>query len=125
MSGGIVSWLLENPEVGWVVVVLYLMWEIRGPKGQIARLVHQLEAIVVVVRALARVHDDIDTKEVDEYLTNNGNEPSDFIERPGTAYSKQSEARPNGGVKFDRFRDDEDEEESAQDQSPEPPENRL
>lgn len=79
-GGGVIAWLLENPEVGWVVVILYLMWEIRGPRGKIAELTHMIKSITTVVRGLARVHDNIDTQQVDEYLVENGMEPSDFIE---------------------------------------------
>jgi len=74
-----IPWLLENPEVGWVAVILYLMWEIRGPKGKIKDLSERIEGIVVVVRALADVHDGIKTEKVDDYLVKNGSEPSDFI----------------------------------------------
>jgi len=82
MVAQIVPWLIENPEIGWVASLLYLMWEIRGPKGKINDLAERIEGVVVVVRALAQVHDDIDTERVDEYLTRNGNEPSDFIRNP-------------------------------------------
>lgn len=80
MLDSIVVWLLENPEVGWVVVILYLMWEIRGPKGAIHDLSKNIVNVVTVVRALARVHNDIETQEVDDYLTENGMEPADFID---------------------------------------------
>lgn len=84
---GLVSWLLNNPEVGWVVVVLYLMWEIRGPKGKINELTKMLRNIVTVVRALARTHDEVDTQKVDEYLTSDGHEPGDFINESGNPMS--------------------------------------
>lgn len=77
-------WLLENPEVGWVAVILYLMWEIRGPRGKIAELTKLLENVTVVVRGLARAQnndEDVDIQSIDEYLAENGQEPSDFIDR--------------------------------------------
>lgn len=75
---GIVPWVLSNPDVGWVVLILYLMWEIRGPKGAIHDLKLKIENTTTIIRALARVHDDIETDDVDEYL-NGGKEPNDFI----------------------------------------------
>lgn len=75
---GAVEWVLDNPDVGWVVLILYLMWEIRGPKGAIHDLKLQIEKSGTIIRALARVHDDIETEQVDEYL-NGTKEPNDFI----------------------------------------------
>jgi len=78
-GGGIFGWLLSNPEVGWVAVILYLMWEIRGPWGKIKELMDLIKSVTTVVRGLARVHDDVDTEAVDDYLVENGMEPGDFI----------------------------------------------
>lgn len=75
-----IEWLLENPQVGWVGVILYLMWEIRGPKGKIKELTDSLHQITVVVRGLARANDDVDTEKVDDLLADNGTEPGDVIE---------------------------------------------
>lgn len=77
--GDIISWMLSNPEVGWVVVIVYLAWEIRGPKGAIHELKKSITSAIVVIRALARIHESIDTEEVDNYLVENGMEPVDFI----------------------------------------------
>jgi len=74
-----VEWVLDNPDVGWIVLILYLMWEIRGPKGAIHDLKVQIEKSGTIIRALARVHDDIETEQVDEYL-NGTKEPNDFID---------------------------------------------
>jgi len=81
MAIDLVTWLLANPEVGWVVVILYLMWEIRGPKGKINDLSERIAGIVVVVRALASVNQNIDTEKVNDYLIENGSQPEDFIEQ--------------------------------------------
>lgn len=75
-----VSWFLSNPEVGWVVIMLYLIWEIRGPKGAVKELKKSIHATGTVVRALARVQEDVDTEKVDGILTENGHEPNDFIQ---------------------------------------------
>jgi len=80
-GGGIIGWFLNNPEIGWVGVILYLMWEIRGPYGKINELMQMIKSVITVVRGLARVHDEVDTDVVDEYLVENGMEPGDFISR--------------------------------------------
>lgn len=72
-------WLIANPEFGWVVVIGYLAFEIRSRYGRISRLDKRLLSAITVVRALARVHDEVDTERVDEYLVENGSEPSDFL----------------------------------------------
>lgn len=90
----IITWILSNPQIGWVGVILYLMWEIRGPRGKINHLYDRIEGIVNVVRALARVHQDIDTQMVDEQLVENGAEPGDFIDQDSRAYSTDSEEEP-------------------------------
>lgn len=75
-----ISWMLSNPEIGWAAVLLYLMWEIRGPRGRVKEIMSALNSLTVVVRALARASNKVDTKEVDTFLTDNGNEPSDFLD---------------------------------------------
>lgn len=77
----VVEWVLDNPDLGWVVVALYLMWEIRGPKGKIASIKHDIRSVTIVVRALARVHQDIETDKVDDFLAEeNDSEPIDFLD---------------------------------------------
>lgn len=73
-------WILENPEIGWVATILYLIWEIRGPKGRIRELNLLIKDVVIVVRAMARTNSSIDEEKVDEFLTRNGHEPSDFFD---------------------------------------------
>ena len=77
---GVFEWVIENPEIGWVLVILYLGYEIRGPGGVIHKLHMQISQTAVVVRALARVHESIETEQVDDVLSDNGNEPSDYID---------------------------------------------
>lgn len=80
------SWIVEaiinNPDlVGWAGTLAYLMYEIRGPRGRVNQLMSVLKNTVTIVRGLARVHDDIDTEAVDDYLVENGLEPGDFIKK--------------------------------------------
>ena len=76
-----IEWLLDNPETGWVAVLIYLAWEIRGPKGKVNSIKNDIKSVTVVVRALARSNENIDSEQVDEYLVEeNGSEPSDFID---------------------------------------------
>lgn len=76
-----VEWIAAHPDlVGWAGTLIYLIYEIRGPKGKVNELMSLLKNTVVVVRGLARVHDDVNTEAVDDYLVENGMEPADFIE---------------------------------------------
>lgn len=105
------GWVLENPEIGWVGVFLYLLWEIRGPRGRINELFDWIKSVSIVVRALAQVHDEIDTEKVDDYLTRNGTEPNDFIEDDGNTAYGQRTRRADGGEKPDE--EDEDDPEGS------------
>ena len=76
----LIGWLLENPEVGWIVTIAYLAWEIRGPKGKIKQIQSSIQSTIVVIRAVARANNEIDAEEVDSYLIDeNGSEPGDFL----------------------------------------------
>lgn len=85
--------VVANPEWGWLAAFafgieqLFAPWETRL-KQMVGSLhddiddVHaQQVALMTVVRALARVHDDINTEEVDRYLVANDVEPADFIDQ--------------------------------------------
>lgn len=85
------SFILENPEWGWVIALgfgfeqLFAPWETRLDK-LVARIEERIEemeqgqkAHMTVTRALVRTDPDIDTEAVDEYLVENGAEPEDFI----------------------------------------------
>ena len=78
----IAEWGLKYPELGWILVLAYLFIELRSKYGKIYDLRHMLLSAITVIRALARVHNDIDTEAVDEYLLENGTEPDDFIFDP-------------------------------------------
>lgn len=78
---GWLEFVISHPDLfGWAGTLLYLIYEIRGPRGRINELMGLLKNTVVVVRGLARVHSNVDTESVDDYLVENGMEPSDFIE---------------------------------------------
>jgi hypothetical protein len=80
LIGEAIKWALANPDLGWIIVVVYLGWELRGKRGTIAKTNKMILSAITVIRALARVHDEIDTERVDDYLLENGTEPNDFID---------------------------------------------
>lgn len=75
-----IKWGMNNPELGWIVVGIYLMVELRSRHGVVSNMNKMVLSVITVIRALARVHDDIDTEEVDDYLLENGTQPDDFID---------------------------------------------
>ena len=77
--GTIVETIFDYPEFGWIIILVYLIVEIRTKKGRIYQLNNQLNAAIVVIRAIARTTDEVKTDKVDKYLTNNSSEPSHFI----------------------------------------------
>lgn len=86
------DWVISNPEVGWVVVVAYLMWEIRGPGGKIGELTDMIESTITVVRGIARANEKIDNEAVDQLLTENAKEPMDFVEEDEPSDEKKRDA---------------------------------
>lgn len=99
MMEPVLTFLVNHPEVGWIVVgglgieQLFAPWETKTKKmvGNVEKKIDEVEkridemhqgmkAQMTVVRALARVHEDIDTDAVDEYLIENGTSPDDFIQ---------------------------------------------
>jgi len=94
--GALVGWILAHPELGWIVAIIYLVIEIRTPWGKIKELTDLIKNVVTVVRALARVHNDIDTEGVDEYLLENGMDPQDFISDDGDEKAEQSVFQQGG-----------------------------
>jgi len=80
LIGEAVKWVIANPDLGWIIVVIYLGWELRGKRGTIAKTNKMILSAITVIRALARVHDEIDTEAVDDYLLDNGTEPTTFID---------------------------------------------
>lgn len=79
----IFEFAVTNPEVfglfGWLILFGYLVFEIRHPRGRVRALDDHIRNAITVIRGLARVHDEVDTEKVDEYLVENGMEPDDFI----------------------------------------------
>lgn len=65
----------------WVLILIYLAYEIRRGKinETLVGIDKKLTSSIIVIRALARESDTIDTAKVDEYLASNGTEPDDFI----------------------------------------------
>lgn len=74
-----VGWILNNPNIGWLFVLAYLMWEIRGKHGRIAVLIKEIDKLTVVIRGVARANERVDDDRVDEFLEGS-EEPSDFLE---------------------------------------------
>lgn len=77
----VLEWTIENPEIGWVFALFYLVYELRGPKGAVRNLHEHIHDTTVVVRALAKVHSDVDSDMVDETLGSEDQEPSDFLSK--------------------------------------------
>ena len=73
------QWAMENPELGWIIVFVYLVIELRHPRGRAYAIDKKLTGAIIVIRALARREDAIDEKLVDDYLVENGMEPEDFF----------------------------------------------
>lgn len=87
MISSVVQFVLENPELGWILVLLYLGIEIRHPRGRVRKLDEKITNNTIVIRAISRVTEGIREKEVDGYLVSNGMEPEDFL---------SNEAQSNG-----------------------------
>lgn len=105
--GDVAEWVIDNPETGWILVLLYLVWEIRGPGGRIQNIISMIRANTIVVRAIARTNDHIDTDTAEEFLTDNGHEPGDFINM-----RSQSRLREDDGDET-KEEDDENEEQKG------------
>lgn len=77
---GIIEFLFEYPELGWIPTLVYLILELRSKRGIVkGKVMEMIRANTVVVRAIARTNEDIDTEEAEKLLTDNGSKPSDFI----------------------------------------------
>lgn len=76
---GILEWIIEHPEIGWVALGGYLLFELRSKKGKLYALDRKITGAIIVIRALARKEEAINEDSVDEYLVENGMEPSDFF----------------------------------------------
>jgi len=72
--------IMENPELGWIPTIVYLFIELRTKRGIInGDVMPMIKANAVVIRAIARTNEEIETEAVENLLTDNGNEPADFI----------------------------------------------
>lgn len=76
---GIIEWVIQHPELGWIVLFFWLLFELRHPKGRVHALDRKITGAIIVIRALARREDAINEKKVDDYLVENGMEPGDFF----------------------------------------------
>lgn len=103
----IFEFITQYPEVGWVLVILYLAYELRGKRGRIYSLDKKITSAIVVIRALSRADDDIDEDEVADYLVENGMEPDDFLQDGDRGPSRANiadgsfAARSDGEGQFD------------------------
>lgn len=77
--GAIASFLLNHPELGWVLLAAWLFIELRTERGVIYKLDKKITSSIIVIRALAKKEDAIDEEKVDEYLVENGMAPEDFF----------------------------------------------
>jgi len=92
----VIEFIFDYPELGWMLVMMYLAYELRGKRGRIYNLDKKLTSAIIVVRALARTYDDMDEQAVDEYLVENGMEPGDFIE--GEQREEEVKRQGDGGI---------------------------
>lgn len=96
MVWGLVSWVFDHPELGWVLVMAYLYIEIRTRWGRFRMVEENIVHTITVIRALVRTDPEIDTEKVDAYLVENGVEPEDFI----------LDVNTDGGFTCDRCEDE-------------------
>lgn len=76
------QFIFDYPELGWILVIIYLAYELRGERGRIYQLDKKITSAIVVIRALSREGaENVDEEIVDKYLVENGMEPSDFIKQ--------------------------------------------
>lgn len=73
------EWAMEHPELGWVLLFGWLLFELRSKKGRVYQLDKKITGSIIVIRALAERDEAIDEEKVDDYLVENGMEPNDFI----------------------------------------------
>ena len=103
----VISFVFSNPELGWVIVLAYVAYELRGERGRIYKLDKKITSAIVVIRALSREGaEGVDEEIVDEYLVENGMEPEDFIKGEEDGESSRANngsfsARSDGEGQFD------------------------
>jgi hypothetical protein len=113
-----IEFVLSYPELGWILVMGYIAYELRGKRGRLYNLDKKLTSAIIVIRALARTDEDMDEQAVDEYLVENGMEPGDFIEEEDGDRDKASGGvlRSDGRGRFTVEEVIEDEEEDGEGQ---------
>lgn len=102
----VIEFLLDYPELGWIPTIVYLFVELRTDRGVVkGKLMKMIRANTVVVRAIARTNEDIDTEQAEKLLAENKNEPSDFINvehgSEMAAREKRSEEAAEGSKESD------------------------
>jgi len=92
----LIQFIFDYPELGWILVMGYLAYELRGKRGRIYKLDKKITSSIVVIRALSREGaEGVDEEIVDEYLVENGMEPEDFIKGEEDGESSRADS-PNG-----------------------------
>lgn len=86
----VVSFVLEHPEMGWIVLFGWLLFELRSKRGRIYQLDKKITGSIIVIRALAKKEKAIDEEKVDDYLVENGMEPADFFRGDMSTTAKRS-----------------------------------
>lgn len=90
-------------DVGFVgFFILWVLYQVYSPgfmpdtkfqrvkndiQADIAETKHMLLSAITVLRAVVRTNEEIDTEEVDAYLTENGVEPDHFIRQRGGGHN--------------------------------------
>lgn len=77
--GELLKWGLNHPEIGWIFLFLWLLFELRSDRGRIYQLDKKITGAIIVIRALAQQEQAINEDKVDEYLVDNGMKPEDFF----------------------------------------------
>ena len=76
---GVYEFVVSHPELGWILLFFWLLFELRSPRGRIYQLDKKITSSIIVIRALAKKEEAINEDKVDKYLVENGMEPDDFF----------------------------------------------
>ena len=82
---GVFQWVVDHPELGWVLLFGWLLFELRSKRGRIYALDKKITGAIIVIRALAQQESAINEDKVDDYLVENGMEPNDFFKEDQSA----------------------------------------
>ena len=97
-------------DIGWIMVVIYIFIELRWGRGKVIdELNERLDMFGIIMRAVARTTEEIDTDAVDGMLRQNGYEPSDFIveDEEGDPRLATDVERDAARLTREKFEDDE------------------